>query len=608
MVFRSQSEKKAALAEARDRGNAKDLLIYMEKCSNLSPESPHLKTIANSKSLPKLLQLLPESAPSFLGPIFRRLADKCDEVLKRIAVVEATKKSDELQEEARSPKRVKRTHNSNRRLKSRRSALGHKGKHFLQRRHIGLGAGDSGYSGWHKKPSTPENPDVPQDQTPTSAGTENVETSEHGAMQETNQDHELTPENLAGLEVQTSTSAGPENVETPEHGSLQETDEDNESTPENLDVPQDQTSTSAGTEDVETSEHDPMQETHQDNESTQENLDVPQVQTSTSAGTENVETSEHGPMQETNEDNEDWLVSQDLLDLANNIEQNLLVLVNNRGETNDTTASQMSERAARYRKEHGITRNEEHVLASIRKQCRNVPDMYKGTREIKEAKREVDLEMVLQTCTKLKWENVCETLLTFLEDRLVTPGKAEQLPSTWNMDTPGEILDALQTIQSTTEDAMLHRAFGQMRLRESVKAEEELTKTSATTILGRLAIKKAGEVSAKAQARAARKNETEYFSGYQWLKFLEWFGGSGIVFVFITSGIGPSFVTDGWSDYQRECFHEISEFLPSIKSLVETLGKDSLDYYCRHGQLDRSYVTRVEEWGEERELETLDDD
>lgn len=46
--------------------------------------------------------------------------------------------------------------------------------------------------------------------------------------------------------------------------------------------------------------------------------------------------------------------------------------------------------------------------------------------------------------------------------------------------------------------------------------------------------------------------------------------------------------------FQRGCLQRISRHLPSIKEVVEVLGPDVLDIYCRHGFLDKDAIARVE--------------
>ena len=59
------------------------------------------------------------------------------------------------------------------------------------------------------------------------------------------------------------------------------------------------------------------------------------------------------------------------------------------------------------------------------------------------------------------------------------------------------------------------------------------------------------------------------------------------------TGIVNSVVTKDWTVFQRACMAVISEYLPSITGLVNVLGKDALDNYCRHGYLEREKIDAV---------------
>lgn len=49
----------------------------------------------------------------------------------------------------------------------------------------------------------------------------------------------------------------------------------------------------------------------------------------------------------------------------------------------------------------------------------------------------------------------------------------------------------------------------------------------------------------------------------------------------------------GWNEFQRGCLHYVAGFLHSIRKLVEALGSDALEFYCRHGCLGSDCIDRV---------------
>lgn len=135
-------------------------------------------------------------------------------------------------------------------------------------------------------------------------------------------------------------------------------------------------------------------------------------------------------------------------------------------------------------------------------------------------------------------------LSQYLENRLAMPGKKLQARMDWNTSNPGEILDALQTVKTTTADAKIHRAFGQTLLFSSVNAQVATGYTPSVkgrlqehiAILDGLALKKAGPVSKLEKFRMIDGYRDEYNAGQRWRAITDWFGGNGAVLVFVIAG------------------------------------------------------------------------
>ena len=64
----------------------------------------------------------------------------------------------------------------------------------------------------------------------------------------------------------------------------------------------------------------------------------------------------------------------------------------------------------------------------------------------------------------------------------------------------------------------------------------------------------------------------------------------------------------GWKLFQRHCLKYISQSLYSIKGLVDALGTDCLESYCRYGQLPQNYINKVIEYGGIIPPEEIDED
>lgn len=208
----------------------------------------------------------------------------------------------------------------------------------------------------------------------------------------------------------------------------------------------------------------------------------------------------------------------------------------------------------------------------------------------------------------------------YLENREKMPGEKLQARTSWETCDPSEILDTLDTVKRNTLDNKIHRAYGQTMLVSSVSDEvargykSTLTgnRSDHTALLEELARKKAGPVSETEVNQIIARYSYEYYAGQRWLAVIDYFGGSGIVLVFITagnaytpfppnqpSGSSNRFVGIGtwymkqWTEFQKRCVQHIAGLLLSIRGLVEALGSDALERYCHHGCLGNDCVDRV---------------
>ena len=48
-----------------------------------------------------------------------------------------------------------------------------------------------------------------------------------------------------------------------------------------------------------------------------------------------------------------------------------------------------------------------------------------------------------------------------------------------------------------------------------------------------------------------------------------------------------------WTEFQKSCVQHIAGLLHSIRGLVETLGSDALERYCRYGRLGNNCLERL---------------
>ena len=130
-----------------------------------------------------------------------------------------------------------------------------------------------------------------------------------------------------------------------------------------------------------------------------------------------------------------------------------------------------------------------------------------------------------------------------LKNREKTPDEKLYSRAIWSSSDPSEILDILENVRMSSLDNKIHRAYGQTILVLSVDAQaagecKNITshRSGHMKIFEELACKKAGPVSNAELAQIASSYFYEYQSGQKWLAVIDWFGGSGIILIFIIAG------------------------------------------------------------------------
>lgn len=132
----------------------------------------------------------------------------------------------------------------------------------------------------------------------------------------------------------------------------------------------------------------------------------------------------------------------------------------------------------------------------------------------------------------------------YLQNRENMAGERLTARTAWNVSNPSEILDALENVKRNTADSKVHRAYGQTMLFSSVntqvaggyKSTVSGHRSDHTAILEELARKKVGAVSKPEIEQTISSHLHEYYAGQKWSAVIDWFGGSGIVLLFVTAG------------------------------------------------------------------------
>ncbi len=198
----------------------------------------------------------------------------------------------------------------------------------------------------------------------------------------------------------------------------------------------------------------------------------------------------------------------------------------------------------KYRIEVGLTRRTSSVIDNIKDQCLDLP-----CRPIRIERKKKELQDILDICSTLDFDRARCMLVEFLDNRLELPGGGIGRPPKWiDISKPYEIFDALQMIKANGMDAKMHRAYGQMRLCESVDAKASdrtaLSKMKGNgshiaahlVVLEKLAKDHAGPMAEKERSQLCSNYRSEYYAGKRWLEMAKGFGGTGIALVFLCAG------------------------------------------------------------------------
>ena len=158
-----------------------------------------------------------------------------------------------------------------------------------------------------------------------------------------------------------------------------------------------------------------------------------------------------------------------------------------------------------------------------------------------------EISLVWNVVPLLDFFKIGHELYQHLDSREKVSDDVLQARTNWNTSDPSEIFDALEKVKRSTIDNKIHRAYGQMLLFSAVNDEvaKGLTTTASTVhghrsdhkaLLEELARKKAGAVSKRERDQIISSYLYEYQAGQKWLAVIDWFGGSGIILIFVIAG------------------------------------------------------------------------
>ena len=201
-----------------------------------------------------------------------------------------------------------------------------------------------------------------------------------------------------------------------------------------------------------------------------------------------------------------------------------------------------------YKTEIGIIRRDPDIIAPIEKYCcENLVD----ASNCRSGNLEKEVGELLSDIEQLDFLFAKDRLVKYLDNRQAKVGMQTETPATWTMSEPQQVLGALGTIKTICDDAYIHRAFGQMKLcllvQEKLKSGHKpissgkgKSRLPEKKYLKELARREAGPVSEDEIEAKYQDYLSEHQAGKRWLQVADWFGGPGIVLVFITAGTSGS--------------------------------------------------------------------
>ena len=196
-----------------------------------------------------------------------------------------------------------------------------------------------------------------------------------------------------------------------------------------------------------------------------------------------------------------------------------------------------------YRLERGLTNGDPKTISALRTTS---PILLKP-----------EADPIFDLCLKLDFVPLRFALVRYHRNRLTEsdtdsykkPDRVVPTTTIYGLEHPDEIYDSLCVNKSNNKAGKIDRAYGQMRLFEEVnrRAREQLAGGGGpnavkegpslyTWHLENLAIRKAGNVSEDEQKFTVEDYKRMYRDGSKWTDVCNWFGGKGVVLVFVAAG------------------------------------------------------------------------
>ena len=146
-----------------------------------------------------------------------------------------------------------------------------------------------------------------------------------------------------------------------------------------------------------------------------------------------------------------------------------------------------------------------------------------------------DGSRVLDACRNLKFEQVKVVLLNFF----ATSTKAfKPIPSIYDIQDPRKILSIIRELDGDIQVLKCHKAYAQTHLFAMVEAmKAEKYTTDYQYVLRKLAEEEFGIDALDKVVKRVEEYRKDYAYGQKWLEVAEYFGGTGVILIFILAGM-----------------------------------------------------------------------
>ncbi|KAL8779989.1 MAG: hypothetical protein Q9213_006678 [Squamulea squamosa] len=254
-----------------------------------------------------------------------------------------------------------------------------------------------------------------------------------------------------------------------------------------------------------------------------------------------------------------------------------------------------------------LERQQAKAAEAAKKAARKVELARTAEERKKERKEKTTTDSVLGLCPKLNFDIVKHRMLEFAAQRRKDPGSRAQIVDLAEDAEPVTIFQAIKISGVNESDAKLHGIYGQLRLVDSIdrKVKEGYTHEMYDNIqdiakaelpsfyISEMAYKMCKGQSRNDKEKTERKLRSERNAGIQWLKIMNSLWGIGIVFVFVFAKISRTALTEGFGSFQHACLAYVISELPSIQNLVQCLGDNALEDFCRNGRLSKEIEVKI---------------